>query len=144
MDASEIDVETMSGEEYARLVKDLKDDEQLALVRELGFERVLDRVFSTFPERFKGGDGEGSVLFRIKDGDAVAEHAIVVSGGSCRHEKGRMEDPTSTVTTDYVTFSKLVTGQANETMLFIRGKLKIGDNVMFAQKFLTWFDRPKA
>jgi putative sterol carrier protein len=82
--------------------------------------------------------------FRITSGDTVYEHALTIANGRCEHVPHAPQDFRAGVTCDIVTFSKLITGQANEITLFLRRKLKIAGDLSFAQGFLRYFDRPKA
>ena len=112
-----------------------------------GEERVLERVFSTIPERLKASAAssvDDTMSFRITSGDVTYSHGLRISHGACTHISGPVEEFRAGVTSDIVTFSKLITGQASEITLFIRRKLKIAGDLPFAQGFLRYFDRPKA
>jgi alkyl sulfatase BDS1-like metallo-beta-lactamase superfamily hydrolase len=141
-----VDVEAMTPEDFAALVKRSSDSDLAATIRQAGEERVLNRVFDTIPERLKQSAAssiDDTMSFRITSGDTVYEHALTISHGTCRHTVGAPSDFRAGVTCDIVTFSKLITGQANEITLFLRRKLKIAGDLAFAQGFLRHFDRPR-
>jgi putative sterol carrier protein len=142
-----VDVETMTPEDFAQLVKRSSDADLAATIEQAGVERVLMRVFSTIPDRLKSsaaGSVHDTMSFRITSGDETYEHALTIANGRCEHHAGPPKDFRAGVSCDVVTFSKLLTGQASEITLFLRRKLKIAGDLAFAQGFLRYFDRPKA
>ena len=48
-----VDVDAMTPEDFAALVKRSSDSDLPATIAQAGEERVLERVFSTIPERLK-------------------------------------------------------------------------------------------
>jgi predicted lipid carrier protein YhbT len=146
MPVENVDVDAMTPEDFAQLVKRSSDADLAQTISEAGPDRVLSRVFSTIPERLKSNASSvhDSMQFRIKAGDQTFEHALTIANGVCEHVAGTVERPRATVSSDVVTFAKLITGQANEITLFLRRKLKIDGDLAFAQGFLRYFDRPRA
>jgi putative sterol carrier protein len=147
MAVESVDVDTMTPEDFAALVKRSSDSDLEQTLRQAGEQRVLERVFSTIPERLKASAAssvDDTMSFRITAGDAVHPHGLTISHGTCTHTSGPVEQFRAGVTCDIVTFSKLITGQASEITLFLRRKLKIAGDLAFAQGFLRYFDRPKA
>lgn len=142
-----VDVDAMTPEDFAALVKRSSDSDLAATIAQAGEDRVLERVFSTIPERLKSNAAASvndTLSFRITSGDTTYSHGLTIANGTCTHTSGEVEQFRAGVTTDIVTFSKLITGQANEITLFLRRKLKIAGDLAFAQGFLRYFDRPKA
>lgn len=142
-----VDVDAMTPEDFAALVKRSSDSDLQKTIAQAGEERVLERVFSTIPERLKASAAssvDDTMSFRITSGDTTYSHGLTISHGTCTHTSGPVEDFRAGVSCDVVTFSKLITGQANEITLFLRRKLKIAGDLAFAQGFLRYFDRPKA
>lgn len=142
-----VDVDAMTPEDFAALVKRSSDADLAATIAQAGEDRVLERVFSTIPERLKANAASSvndTLSFRITSGDTTYSHALTIANGTCTHTSGAVEEFRAGVSTDIVTFSKLITGQANEITLFLRRKLKIAGDLAFAQGFLRYFDRPKA
>jgi alkyl sulfatase BDS1-like metallo-beta-lactamase superfamily hydrolase len=147
MAVESVDVETMTPEDFAALVKRSSDGDLAQTFAQAGEEKVLERVFSTIPERLKASAAssvDDTMSFRITSGDATYSHGLRISHGACTHISGPVEEFRAGITCDIVTFSKLLTGQANEITLFLRRKLKIAGDLAFAQGFLRYFDRPKA
>jgi alkyl sulfatase BDS1-like metallo-beta-lactamase superfamily hydrolase len=147
MAVESVDVETMTPEDFAQLVARSSDADLAATIAQAGEERVLERVFSTIPERLKAsaaGSVNDTMSFRIVSGDTTYSHGLKIANGVCTHISGPVEEFRAGVSCDVVTFSKLITGQANEITLFLRRKLKIAGDLSFAQGFLRYFDRPKA
>ena len=142
-----VDVEAMTPEDFAALVKRSSDSDLAATIAQAGEERVLNRVFDTIPERLKASAASSvndTMSFRITSGDRMYPHGLRIANGTCTHIEGAVDEFRAGVTCDIVTFSKLLTGQASEITLFIRRKLKIAGDLAFAQGFLRYFDRPKA
>jgi alkyl sulfatase BDS1-like metallo-beta-lactamase superfamily hydrolase len=142
-----VDVDAMTPEDFAALVKRSSDADLAATIEQAGVERVLNRVFDTIPDRLKpsaAGSVNDTMSFRITSGDDMYPHGLKIANGVCTHIAGPVEDFRAGVTCDVVTFSKLLTGQASEITLFLRRKLKIAGDLAFAQGFLRYFDRPKA
>jgi alkyl sulfatase BDS1-like metallo-beta-lactamase superfamily hydrolase len=142
-----VDVDTMTPEDFAALVKRLSDSDLEATIKQAGVERVLNRIFSTIPERLKASAASSvndTMSFRVTADGETYSHGLKIANGACTHISGPVEEFRAGVTCDVVTFSKLLTGQANEITLFLRRKLKIAGDLAFAQGFLRYFDRPKA
>ena len=147
MAVESVDVDTMTPEDFAALVKRSSDGDLAQTISQAGEERVLERVFSTIPERLKSSAASSvndTMSFRITSGDTTYSHGLRIANGTCTHISGPVEDFRAGVTCDMVTFSKLLTGQGSEITLFLRRKLKIAGDLAFAQGFLRYFDRPKA
>jgi putative sterol carrier protein len=144
---SAIDPARITPEEFAGLVANA-DDEQIAeVIRATGTETVLDRIFEGMEQRFQPDRAQGvdaTVQFVITDESVEHAYAVKISNGTCQIEKGRADNPKVTLTTDIVSFSKLVAGQAQGPQLFMSGKLKVSGDLMFSARIMNFFDRPKA
>ena len=141
----DVDLDTITPQQFAELVKDTDDDALRELCRTLGTDRVLQRILGEVGPLYRGGaDEPGTLGFHVSDGDDTYDHAIVLADGSARFEAGRAQDPRGVVVTDFVPFAKLITKQASETMLFVRGKLKVKGDLMWARDVLSKMDLPKA
>jgi putative sterol carrier protein len=144
---SAIDPARITPEEFAGLVANA-DDEQIAeVIRATGTETVLDRIFEGMEQRFQPDRAQGvdaTVQFVIADESVEHAYAVKISNGTCQIEKGRADNPKVTLTTDIVSFSKLVAGQAQGPQLFMSGKLKVSGDLMFSARIMNFFDRPKA
>lgn len=147
MSDARVDPSDVSPEEFAALVASSKDRDIEDRIHEAGTERTLDRIFDGFEERFvpaRAEDVDADVQFVVSDGGD--EHCYVVSihDGACRAERGEAESPKTTLSAGLVPFVKLVTGNADGMKLFMTRKLKVSGDLMFAQRLLTFFDRPGA
>ncbi|HVF53776.1 MAG TPA: SCP2 sterol-binding domain-containing protein [Actinomycetota bacterium] len=134
-------------EQFAQLVAGAKDDEIGATIRGIGTEKVLTRVFEGMQERFVPDRAEGvdaDVQFVIKDEGEEHPYGISIHDKSCTASRTKLDAPKVTLTTDLVSFVKLVTGKAQGPSLFMRGRLKVSGDLMFSQRLMTFFERPKA
>ena len=119
------------------------DEQILHAVHAVGTEPTLNRVFegmqSRFvPDRAQGVDAE--IQFVIQD--EGSEHAYLVSihDGACSVNRGPAEDPKVTLTSDLLSFLKLVAGKVGGPQLFMTGKLKISGDLFFATRIMGFFD----
>jgi putative sterol carrier protein len=141
-----IDPARVTPEEFAGLVANADDDQIAQVVRETGTEAVLDRIFEGMEQRFLPDKAQGVdvvVQFVVTDEGAEHAYAVKISNGTCVVDKGRADAPKVTISTDIVSFSKLVAGQAQGPQLFMAGKLKVSGDLMFSARIMTFFDRPK-
>jgi putative sterol carrier protein len=141
-------LETVTPEQFAQLVAEAENDEQIAeTIHSVGTKGTLDRIFEGFEERFLPEKAQGvdaQVLFTIKDESDEYPYTLTISDGTCSAVGERIDSPKTTLTTDLVSFVKLVTGQEDGIKLFMARKLQVAGDLMFAQKIMTFFDRPSA
>lgn len=144
---ADADITQVTPEQFAELVKDASDEQIEEVIHAVGTKETLDRIFGGFEERFIPEKAEGvdaDVLFLIKDGEEENPHTVSVHDGKCEAKAGTIDNPKTTLTTDLVSFVKLITGKEDGVRLFMGGKLKISGDLMFAQRIMTFFDRPSA
>jgi putative sterol carrier protein len=147
MAAEEPDLSSISPEEFARMVAEATDDQIAQAVHAVGTEPTLNRVFEGMqnrfvPERAQGVEAE--IQFVVKDdGD---EHAYVVSiqDGACAVARTLAEHPKVALTTDLISFLKMVAGKVGGPQLFMTGKLKISGDLFFATRIMGFFDTVSA
>jgi len=142
-----IDPTQVTPEEFAGLVANADDDQIAEVVRATGTGAVLDRIFDGMEQRFLPDKAQGvdaTVQFVVTDDGAEHPYAVKISNGTCAVDKGRADAPKVTITTDIVSFSKLVAGQTQGPQLFMAGKLKVSGDLMFSARIMSFFDRPKA
>ena len=126
-------------------------DEQLAegMANPEGRRMVLDEIFRRMSEHAEpaqiqgvdavvhfeitGAPGGGSDVY-----EAVIRDAKVAVSGEPK------EQPKVKITTDPVSFLKLVTGNQSGPLLFMTGKLKLEGDVMFASRMTGFFRIPTA
>ncbi len=82
--------------------------------------------------------------FVVKDDGEDFPYIVAVKDKTCQTRSGTSDNPKTTITTDLVSFTKLVTGNAQGVQLFMTGKLKVSGDLMFSQRVMTLFDPPKA
>jgi putative sterol carrier protein len=134
-------------EQFAQLIAQANDEEIVETIHAVGTEQTLDRVFKGFEERFRPDKAQGvseDIQFVVTDGGEEHPYSVAIKDGSCTATRGRADDPKTTLTTDLVSFCKLIAGQAEGVQLFMTGKLKISGDLMFAQRIMSFFDRPEA
>ena len=141
-----IDPTQISPEEFAALVSNVDDGQLQEAIRGVGTEQVLDRVFEGMQERFRpdrAQDVDARIQWVVTDDGNEYPYATSISGGRCEISKGSVEDPKVALTTDIVSFAKLVTGNAQGPQLFMTGKLKVSGDLMFSQRITGFFDQPR-
>jgi putative sterol carrier protein len=137
----------VTAEEFASLVSNATDDQIQEVIRGVGTKETLNRIFDNFPERFQPDKAQGvdaDIQFVVTDEGEEFPHVVSVRNGTCTTEEKRADDPKVTLTTDLVSFVKLITGQAQGVQLFMTGKLKVGGDLMFSQRIMTFFEPAKA
>ena len=137
----------VTAEEFVGLVANATDEQILEVVRAVGTKETLNRIFDNFPERFVPDKAQGvdaEIQFVVTDESEEFPHVVTVRNGTCTTEEKPVDDPKVTLTADLVSFVKLITGQAQGVQLFMTGKLKVGGDLMFSQRIMTFFETPKS
>ncbi|MDQ3987487.1 MAG: SCP2 sterol-binding domain-containing protein [Actinomycetota bacterium] len=138
--------DAVSPEEFAQLVAAAENDQQITdVIHAVGTDKTLDRIFQGFEDRFlpeKAKDVDAEVLFVIDDEGTEHNYAVTIRSGTCSTTSGTVDNPKTTLKTDLVSFVKLITGQADGIQLFMGGSLRVSGDLMFAQRIMTFFDRP--
>lgn len=135
--------------EMARAIAGTDDERLRAGMRSAFRPIVLDEIFRRFPdfisaERTRGVDA--AIKFKLTgrpDGEAD-RYTVLVQHGTCRVESGGDVQPRVTITIDGADFLKLVTGNANPPVMFLRGKLRVSGDLAFAARLITFFKIPSA
>lgn len=142
-----IDPTTVTPEEFAQLVANADDDQIAEAFRSVGTEKVLDRIFEGMQERFVPEKAQGvdaDIQWIVTDDGVEHIYITAIRDGSCTVSKSASEDPKVALKTDVVSFSKLITGQAQGPQLFMGGKLKVSGDLMFSQRITGFFATPQA
>jgi len=119
------------------------DDEIAQRIHDAGTEGVLDAVFTGMQERFQPDKASGvdaALQWLVADGGDEHPYTVTVKDGTCETHPGRVDDPRVTLTTDVVSFAKLMAGKAPGPMLYMTGKLKIQGDLMLAQRMTNFFE----
>lgn len=142
-----IDPTSVTPEEFAQLVASADDDQIAEAFHAVGTGEVLDRIFEGMQERFVPEKAEGvdaEIQWNVTDEGTEHSYVTTIRDGGCTINKGSSEDPKVALTTDVVSFSKLITGQAQGPQLFMSGKLKVSGDLMFSQRITGFFAAPQA
>ena len=142
---SEIDAQSITPEQFVELVKSAGDEEIASTIRSAGTEQVLDQIFEGMEQRFKpeaAGDTNATIQFVVTDEGSEFPYAVNIANGACDVAKEKKTDARTTVTTDLVSFTRLISGQAQGPQLFMAGKLKVAGDIFFSQNITKFFDQP--
>lgn len=142
---SEIDAQNITPEQFVELVKSAGDDEIATTIRGAGTEQVLDQIFEGMEQRFKpeaAGDTNATIQFVVTDEGNEYPYAVNIADGKCDVAKEKKTDARTTITTDLVSFTRLISGQAQGPQLFMSGKLKVAGDIFFSQNVTKFFDQP--
>jgi putative sterol carrier protein len=140
-------VDQVTPEEFAGLVANATDEQIEEVIRAVGTKETLNRIFDNFPERFQPDKAQGvdaDIQFVVTDEGTEFPHLVSVRNGTCTTQEKKADDPKVTLTTDLVSFARLITGQAQGVQLFMTGKLKVSGDLMFSQRIMTFFEPAKA
>jgi putative sterol carrier protein len=147
MAEQQVDLTQVTPDQFAELIAQSSDEEIVQTIRAVGVKQTLTRIFGGFEERFRPDKAQGvneDVQFVVTDDGEEHPFSVSIKDGSCSTKEGRVDDPKTTLTTDLVSFCQLIAGQADGVRLFMSGKLKVSGDLMFAQRIMTFFDRPGA
>jgi putative sterol carrier protein len=132
----------MTDEQQLTQLVEGSDDEIADKIHAAGTQAVLDGVFEGMPGRFQADKASGvdaQVQWLVSDGGEEHPYVVTVADGTCTTERTRAESPRVTVSTDIVSFAKMMTGKAQGPQLYMTGKLKIQGDLMLAQRMTTFF-----
>ena len=118
------------------------DDEIAGRLHDAGTEQVLDAVFEGMRERFqpdKAAGVDATLQWLITDDGTEHPYTLTVKDGTISTERGQADSPKVTLTTDAVSFAKLMAGKAVGPQLYMTGKLKINGDLMLAQRMTSFF-----
>lgn len=111
---------------------------------------ILEQIFSRFPDFLdaeRAAGTQATIAWRITgrpDGEAD-RWSVVIERGACRVL--RDDDgigASATIRCDAVEFLKIVTGNANPVMSFVRGRIKVKGDLPLAARLTSLFEIPSA
>jgi putative sterol carrier protein len=143
----QIDPSAVSPEQFAQLIAGASDEDIERTIRQVGVDETLERVFEGFEERFRPEKAEGvqaDVQWKITDEGKEYPYLLSIADGKCEARQGETDSAKTTLEADLASFLKLITGKADGVKLFMTRKLKIAGDLMFAQRLMSFFDRPQA
>ncbi|MCB2225655.1 MAG: SCP2 sterol-binding domain-containing protein [Desulfarculaceae bacterium] len=102
---------------------------------------TVQQVFDMMPGAFRADKAQGlDLVFQFHiTGDESGDWVVRVKDGTCAVDTGTVEEYTASMTLKDKNWLKLVTGKLNPAMALMTGKLKIGGDMMAAQKFGSLF-----
>lgn len=108
---------------------------------------ILGQVFARFPDYLnldRAGDMQATMKWTLtgRDDGEADRWLVHIDHGDCHVERDTGEEPRVTLRLDAADFLKLVTGNANPTLFFLRGKLKIKGDLSFAAQLPRIFRMP--
>ncbi|MFC7219121.1 SCP2 sterol-binding domain-containing protein [Streptomyces polyrhachis] len=147
----EMDFESISPEDYAKLVKSLSIKE----IREIAADAplratIIAAIFARMGRQFRPESAAGlKAVVRWKiTGEGEADELVYETkfdSGTVAVSEGRTDvEPRTTLTMDDLIFLKLTSGNSNPVTLFLTRKLKLAGDVGFAAGLTRYFDIPKA
>lgn len=119
------------------------DDQITEAVHAVGTEPTLNRVFEGMRSRFvpeRAGGVDAEIQFVVQDDGDEHGYLVSIHDGACSVAHTSVEDPKVTLSTDLVSFLKMVAGKVGGPQLFMTGKLKISGDLFFATRIMGFFD----
>jgi predicted lipid carrier protein YhbT len=144
VDAKDIDIDEVTSAEFLRITRSAPDAEVQRVIRELGTEAVLDRVFDGFASQLVPARAPSSrtvVQWEVKDEGRSHLRALVIDGGQCVVEPGEQRADVR-LSADLVTFVRLLEGTASPTMMLLKRRLGLKGSKALALSLDALFARP--
>jgi putative sterol carrier protein len=143
-----IDTSSIDPTEFARVVKELSDAELESLMmseyRAIAVNGIVEKMAFHFrTEHARGVDAVVHWKILDRPGGGYDHFELVIADGRCAVSPAPAADPHVTFRVRPVDFLRLVTGNANGPMLFLRGKLKISGDLQLAARLPTLFTIPR-
>ncbi|GIL31500.1 SCP2 sterol-binding domain-containing protein [Actinocatenispora comari] len=146
LDLSTVDFSGLTPDEFARMVKQASKGELEAAMSGPHRRAVLDEVFGRMSSRLRA-ERAGTLSAVIRwtiTGDPADEYEQVIDNGTCTVGAPTAAKPRLSITTDPVSFLKLVSGNASGPALFMTRKLKLAGDLALGAGLTSYFDIPKA
>lgn len=140
-------LDTARFDEIKQAAASRSDDDIIGFARrqEGGFGGLLDEVFGNMPNAFQPDRANGqqaAFQYVVQTPDGPLEYFVRVDDGVCVTGRGQIADSQLTTSVGLPTFLRLATGRVNGMQMFLRGKVKLSGNTLYAAKFEHWFQRP--
>jgi putative sterol carrier protein len=142
-----MDVENITPEELAALVKSHSDAELKERLADVDRGRAVNRILEEMPNRFKPNAASGveaDVVFEVLDEDQTHAGTISIKNDNCVAKPGVADDYKVKLTAPTVLFLKLITGKQDGPSAFMTGQLKIDGDIMLASRLLGFFELPQS
>lgn len=147
LDLSSLDFGALEPAEFARLVKQASKAELADAMAGPHRRAVLDEVFARMSSRLrpeKAATLRAVIRWTITGDAGTDEYEQVIADGACTVGPPTDAEPRLTITTDAVSFLKLVSGNASGPALFMTRKLRLDGDLGLGAGLTGYFDIPKA
>ena len=101
----------------------------------------VKEYFDTLNTRFVASASKGlNAVFQFElSGDGGGSYNIAVNDGTMEVKEGNAATPSVTIKMSADDYLKLINGQLNGTMAYMKGQMKVTGNLMLAQKMQAVF-----
>jgi putative sterol carrier protein len=101
----------------------------------------VKEYFETLDKRFVASASKGlSCVFQFElSGDGGGQYNIIVNDGTMEWKEGTAASPSVTIKMAAPDYLKLINGELNGTMAYMKGQMKVTGNLMLAQKMQAVF-----
>ena len=101
----------------------------------------VKEYFDTLNQRFVASASKGlNAVFQFElSGDGGGAYNIAVNDGTMEVKEGTAATPSVTIKMSADDYRKLINGQLNGTMAYMKGQMKVTGNLMLAQKMQAVF-----
>lgn len=144
MIADDLDPAALAPDDLALLVRGSSGAELLDLMRGDRRHAMLDKIFQDMPAVFRpdrAGRDREIVHWHIADrpdgGEDVYE--LIIADGACQVSPVPRQVPRLALAIGAVDFLRVVTGNANPTTLFLRGRMRAKGDLGLAMRFPRMF-----
>jgi putative sterol carrier protein len=144
-----LDFDSLRPEAFVRIVKAASKSQLEQLMKSGTRGKALDEVFRQMERHFapeQATPKEKIIHWRLggRPDGGHDEYETVIADGRCTVNPRFEREPRVTVTVGAVDFIKLVVGQGNPTMMYLRGKIKTQGDRGLAANFSKLFHFPDA
>lgn len=135
--------------DLAAMAAQISDEDLAAAMADAATrERILGEIFGRMadhvdPNQIK--DVDAVIHFRIGDKPGGGEdtyEAVIKDGAVTVNDEPTTDSPKIAFAMDPVPFLKLVTGQESGPAMFMKGKIKVEGDLMFATRMTSFFKIP--
>ena len=139
-----IDTSAVDPQDFARTIGQTPDDQLREAMEGPMRDQIIGEIFKRMEEHYRGGSQSAVIHWRITERpDGGEDHwEAVVADGTCSTSSEPASAARVTLKLNGVDFLKLVSGNASGPMMFMRGKLKIEGDLMFATQIQSMFAIP--
>ncbi|RJX35059.1 MAG: hypothetical protein C4525_05055 [Desulfarculus sp.] len=102
---------------------------------------TVAEVFQQMPAKFLADQAQGQeVVYQFHiTGEQAGDWQVIISGGQCQASPGVHASPTATITVGDQDWLQVIGGGLSPISAFMAGKLKVGGDLMAAQRLSSLF-----